>query len=126
MLCFICNFLTKIRSTLLKSSEPETHTGTICWKETAQFRSLPETPDKLHTLTESFQELNLLQEFHTWTMHTLPELPQNGSGTRKLQSLHGDLFTTLLTCATTTDLTREPLWESTLLQMFILRMLDLC
>jgi len=119
MLCPSSNSCIYKRSTLLKFSEPETLTGTVFWKETILQNNLQETLVKFHIWTESFQEPKSLPEFHIWMMLICQELQPNGSGTRKLQLLHGDLFTTSSTCVTTTDLTREPPWENTLSQMFI-------
>jgi len=120
MLCSSSNLFFYLRSTQLKSSEPETISGTASWKETIQSNNLPETLVKFHIWTESFQEHKSPPEFLIWTMPTCQELPQNGSGTRKLQLLHGDLSTMSSICATTTDLTRELLWENTLSLTFIL------
>ena len=120
MLCSSSNLFFNSRSTQLKSSEPETPTGTIFWKEIIPSNNLPETPNKFHIWTESFQEQKLPPEFLIWMMPICQELPLNGSGTKKPQSLLGVLFTTSSTCATTTDHIREPLQENTHSQMFIL------
>ena len=113
------NFCIYKRSTLLKFSELEILTGTTFWKETIQLNNPQETLVKFHIWTESFQELKSPLESHIWTMLTCQELQPNGSGTSKLQLLHGDLSTTSSICAIITDLTRELLWENTLSQMFI-------
>lgn len=107
------------RLILLKFSEPEIPTGTIFWKEIIQLNNLQETPVKFLIWTESFQELKLPPESHIWMMPTCRESQPNGSGIKKLQLLHGDLFTTSSTCATTTDHIKEPHWENTHSQMFI-------
>ena len=120
MLCSSSNLFFYLRSTQLKSSEPETISGTASWKETIQSNNLPETLVKFHIWTESFQEHKSPPEFLIWMMPTCQELPQNGSGTRKLQLLLGVLSTTSSTCAITTDHIREPHWENTHSQMFIL------
>lgn len=83
------------------------------WKEITPSSNPPETPNKSPTSIESFPEQKSPPESHIWMMPTYQESLPNGSGTRKPLSLHGDLSTTSSTCATTTDPTREPLWEST-------------
>ena len=120
MLCSSSKLLFYFRSIQSKSSEPETITGTVFWKETIQLNNPPETLNKFHIWTESFQEQKLPPEFLIWMMPTCQESPLNGSGTRKLQLLLGVLSTTLSTCAITTDHIREPHWENTHSQMFIL------
>jgi len=114
------NFCIYKRLTLLKYSEPEILTGTTFWKEIIPLNNLQETLVKFHIWTESFQEPKSPPESHIWMMLTCQELLPNGSGTRKLQLLHGDLSTMSSICATTTDLTRELLWENTLSLTFIL------
>lgn len=51
-------------------------------------------------------------------MPIFQEWQQSGSGTRKQRLSLGDLFTTSSTCATITDLIREPLLDNIRSQMF--------
>ncbi len=123
MLCSSSKFIShKNRLTLLKSSELEINIGTIYQKETILKKPQLETLDKLPIWIESFQELKSLQEFHIWMELIFQELPLNGSGIRKLQSVLGDHFTMSSTCVITTDHTKEPHWESIHSQMFILNL----
>ncbi len=92
----------------MKSSELETLTGTNFWKETTQSNNPLKTHAKYHTWIEFSQGHKSPVEFHTWMMLTFQEWQPNGSGTRKLQLSHGDLFTTSLICVITTDPIREP------------------
>lgn len=57
-------------------------------------------------------------------MPIFQEWQQSGSGIKKQLLLLGDLFTTSSTCATTTDLTREPPLDNIHSQMFTLRQHD--